>query len=68
MDSISKFISHVFLIFLHFNTKQKMENVFCSLKKGFEKLAELLIQKGVDVHVVADNGHTSLINAADAGK
>lgn len=35
---------------------------------GFEKIAELLIQKGADVNVIADNGDSALIIAAYKGK
>lgn len=35
---------------------------------GFDKVAELLIGKGADVNIVANNGDTALINAAYKGK
>lgn len=39
---------------------------FCCL--GYEKTAELLIQKGADVGVINSRGTTALMNAANKGK
>lgn len=41
------------------------ENALYSL--GFDEVAELLIQKGADVHVVGEYGQTALIYAAGKG-
>lgn len=35
---------------------------------GYDKVAELLIQKGADVNIVGDYGSTALIWAAENGK
>lgn len=48
--------------------KTSFQNKFYLLIQGFEKVAELLIQKGTNVNIVGVYGKTATVHATEKGK
>lgn len=59
--------THTYAYKLHIHSGSIVSALIMATNFGFNRAAEVLIQKGADINVVGEYGYTALMNAADRG-